>query len=369
MISFHKNTLEIIDSTGPNLLAPSEEYCHLWFNQNLKLDHFQFTKSCSQSLELALLTLNLPLGSEVILPSYAFVSLANAINNLGLKCIFVDCEASTMNIDATQIEQAITPKTKALICINYGGVSCDYGQIKQLCKKHNLFLVEDNAHGILGKHEDQFLGSLGDISCFSFDHLKNFTCYQGGGIAINNSALLNDYYIASEFGTNRKACLEGKVDFYEWRGRGSNSILAKPLYPILKLQLEKSADIVQKFNSLWQQYQDALTPLQSKGFIELLTIPDYAHHNAHMFWIKTAGLEERHALIAYLLKKGVESSSHYIPLHQSTFGKEVGEFRGVDVNTSTESNKLLRLPLHLGLSKEDVVFVSSCIANFYLAKS
>lgn len=369
MLSFHENTYESFNRSEIEYANSNESFCINWFNQHLKLDHFQFTKSCTQSLELALLTLDLPIGSEVIVPSYAFVSLANAVNNLGLKCIFVDCEASSMNIDASQIEQAITPKTKALICINYGGVSCDFDKIKPLCKQYGLFLVEDNAHGILGKYQDQYLGTLGDISCFSFDHLKNFTCYQGGGIAINNSALLNDYYIASEFGTNRKACLEGKVDFYEWRGRGSNSILAKPLYPILKLQLEKSADIVQNFNSLWLQYQDALTPLQSKGFIELLTIPDYAHHNAHMFWIKTAGLEERQALIAYLLKKGVESSSHYIPLHQSTFGKEVGEFRGVDVNTSTESNKLLRLPLHLGLSKEDVVFVSSCIANFYLAKS
>lgn len=365
MIKFHQNSYEVLSNKPAGQNQFEDDFCKSWFKENLGLSHFAFTKSCTQSLELAILSLNLEPGSEVIMPSYGFVSLANAVNNLGLKCVFVDCEAATMNIDASQIEGALTPKTKAIISINYGGVSCDYDTIRALCTKHQLYLIEDNAHGILGKYKDEFLGSIGDIACFSFDHLKNFTCYQGGGIAINNPELLQNFQISSEFGTNRIARLQGKVDFYEWRGKGLNSIIAKPLIGILSSQLKDASTILKQFNLLWAYYQQKLSPLAEAGQIELSQIPEYAEHQAHIFWIKTKDKQERKALMDYLMEQKIETSSHYEPLHNSAYGKEAGVFRGSDNNTSEESSKLLRLPFHLGLSEADADQVCQAILSFY----
>jgi len=363
---FHQNTYNCLSNKNELSLTEPDAYCQKWFAENHDLNHFFFTKSCTQSLELSIMLLDLPEGAEVIMPSYAFVSLANAVNNMGCNVVFVDCEKDTMNIDPLAIKAAISPKTKAVISINYGGVSCDYQKIKEICTDNQLYLIEDNAHGVLGKYKNDYLGTQGDISTFSFDYLKNFTCFQGGGIAINNKDLLERFYIVSEFGTNRRTYLNGKGNFYEWVGRGTNALVAAPLISLLAPQLEIAHDIVKQFNSNWTHYQRQLQALEKKGLIELSKTPQYAERSAHMFWFKTANLEERTRLIKHLAKKGVTSMSHYVPLHSSKYGQQVAEFRGSDNFTSQESQKLIRLPLYYSLRSQEIEKIVDSVNSFYL---
>lgn len=363
-IVFHKTT-KIEDNSAFDFYIDREKDCVKWFEQELNLSNFYLTKSCTQSLEIALLTLDLPLGSEVILPSYAFVSLANAVTNIGCKCVFVDCEKNTMNIDALVIEEAVTEKTKAIITINYGGIACNYDLINQICKKYNLYLIEDNAHGIKSKYKELYLGGIGDISTFSFDHLKNFTCYQGGGIAINNEALLDKFNTVSQFGTNRNKYFEGKVNHYEWVSKGTNSILALPLTAILYNQITNAKKIIEKFNKIWKMYYDNLLQLEDESKIMLPKIPEYAVHNAHMFWVKTKSNSDREELIQFLKKLNIEVASHYNPLHKSSFGKSNSIFKGKDENTSIESERLLRLPLYYNIEEEEVSRIIFYVNQFY----
>ncbi len=365
LFPFHKNSFTCLTNKVDIAFDKNESFCKNWFAEKHNIERFFFTKSCTQSLELSLMLLRLPKGAEVIMPSYAFVSVANAVTNLGYKAVFVDCEKHTMNIDVKAVKGAVSSLTRAIISINYGGVSCDYAGLKKICEKHKLYLIEDNAHGILGKYKSSLLGTQGDISTFSFDHLKNFTCFQGGGIGINNKALLDNFFIAAEFGTNRHDCLNGKVSHYEWIAQGSNGIIAEPLKYILKTQLLQSEEIASKFNSNWKLYQDKMQPLEKKGVIALSQTPKYATRSAHMFWFKTADPDERKKLMAFLKKKGVPSMSHYEPLHNSQYGREIGEFRGDDKYTTIESKKLLRLPLYLSLSAKDIEFIVKSVRSFY----
>ncbi len=369
MIPFHKNTLDGFNSsvvnTDPTQFESYRIKCSNWFEQAEKYNRVYFVKSCTQSLELALMSLNLPPDSEVILPSYSFVSLANAINNLGHKCIFVDCEKDTMNISVDSLEAAISPKTKAVVVINYAGVACDYDNLKQICTKHNLFLIEDNAHGIKAKYKGKLLGNFGDIATFSFDYLKNLNCYEGGAIIINRTELIPEFNINYEFGTNKIEFLAGNSTFYEWRGKGSNSRLAPPLFPYLSFQLEAAESIIAEFQRKWWLYQKYLEPLEAEGKIGRTVLPEYAEHNCHMFWFKTASIAERAKLIDYLKTRNIQASFHYTPLHPSKYGKLVGEFRGEDVNTTTESEKLLRLPLFYSLKEEELNSIVDAILAFY----
>lgn len=370
MISFHSNTYEQLlqnkqifnqDLNG----CDSNKTIKDWFLMHSNIENFFLTKSCTQSLELAIVLLDLPKESEVIMPSYSFVSLANAVNNFGHKCVFVDCEKNTMNIDSNCIESAITSKTKAIITINYGGIACDYDSIRSLCKKYDLFLIEDNAHGIKGMYKNEILGTIGDISCFSFDHMKNFTAYQGGGIAINNKIFLDQFFILSEFGTNRKLKLQGDIDFYEWIGKGTNSILAEPLAKILWHQLKHFDFIQDYFNNLWNFYYKSLIHLENEEFIILPIIPDYCSHNAHMFWFKTKSKKDRVLLIEFLKKNGILAQSHYFPLHNSKYGSINSRFIGEDLNTTNESDKLLRFPLHLGINESIILKIAKVISEFF----
>lgn len=365
MIPFHIATCELNDFKKNLIKDLNDEQIRKFVAEKLKCNNFFFTKSCTQSLEIAFLTLDLPFGSEVIIPSYSFVSLANAVNNIGLKCVFVDCEEHTMNINVDSIEESITSKTKAILSINYGGISCDYDRILDLCKKHKLYLIEDNAHGILGKYKKMTLGSIGDIACFSFDHLKNFSCFQGGGISINNKSLLNKYHISSDFGTNRKACLTGKVDFYEWVGKGTNTILANPLQNLIFNQIKDTSLIINKFNLIWNRYYNNLKPLEEAGCISLTKIPYYAKHNAHMFWIFTNSELEKDSLIKFLKENNIQSASHYVPLHNSYFGKQNGLNSKKLNNTEILSKLIVRLPMYYSIQNEEIDKVSKKLFQFF----
>lgn len=339
--------------------------CEAWFKEGHGLDNFYLTKSCTSALELSGLALGIKPGDEVIMPSYAFVSCGNAFAMLGAKCKYVDVYADSMNIDDTKLEQAITDRTKAIVTINYAGVACNYTAIRAIADKHQLYIIEDNAHGAGAKQGDKSLGSFGDVACFSFDHLKNITCGQGGGIVINNPALLDTFFVHYEFGTNRRSFFNGKADRYEWKGLGGNHPLSELNAAMLYAQLLDSEKINAEFVRLWQLYKTGLSELEKQGKIVLPSPKAVDKHNAHCFFIKTDSADERIALIKNLHYKGINAQFHYTPLHSSEYGKAAGEFRGADEVTTTESRKLLRLPLYYGLNDEEVTYVLQSIHEFY----
>jgi dTDP-4-amino-4,6-dideoxygalactose transaminase len=327
--------------------------------------HFHLTKSCTQSLEIAVAGLPIPRGSEILLPSYAFVSCANAIHNFGHRCVFVDCDPDTMNISPSAIEAAISPLTRAVMTINYGGVSCDYEAIKAICKQHQLYLIEDNAHGYLAKSGSVFLGNFGDISTISFDHMKNISCEEGGGISVNHTDLLPIFRTALEFGTNRADYFEGKVREYEWKSSGSNCHLAESLVEMLYQQMLDAPQIISKLQENWASYRLLLQPLEEAGFIKMAVFPSEVQTNGHIFWLKTETPELRVALIQHLKAEQIFAAFHYSALHQSEFGKKTGVFRGEDLYTTLGSQTLVRLPQHHFLTEEQVFRVVQSVFRFY----
>jgi dTDP-4-amino-4,6-dideoxygalactose transaminase len=342
-----------------------KEKCTAYFQKQYNNPYFYFAKSCTQSLEVALMSLRLPEGKEVILPSYAYVSLANAVMLNGLKCIFVDIEPRTMNVSPQAIEDAITSDTGAILTLNYSGVACDYGQIRSICEKYSLPIIEDNAHGINCKKNGRLLGTFGDISTISFDMLKNVGCFEGGGIMFNQSSLLELYHSVGLMGTNRAEFFKGDVSHYEWVSMGTNTSLAAPLYAILFAQLEHSEELCAIQRSKWNYYYHLLSALGEKGYIQLPGLSADDDHNGHIFWIKVRDEEERSGLVAFLNARSIQATFHYYPLHNSIMGKKVGEFRGKDEYTTRDSSRLLRLPIYHDLSQEDIEYVVASVFDFY----
>ena len=367
-IPFHKSTpFQSAQPLDDNDSGDALFFCVDWFKKNVDARPFFLTKSCTQSLELALSILELPTGSEVIIPSYGFVSLANAVVQNDLKCVFVDCDPKTMNICPDAIENAIGPSTKALITINYAGVSCDYARIIPMCRKHGLFLIEDNAHGLGSTFQNRPLGSIGDVSTFSFDRLKNITCSEGGGVAFNNPELVKKYRLRAEFGTNRSEYEQGVVSEYEWVGPGTNAQIAGPLVSILAAQLLQSEQITDRFKRHWNTYYELFSASQIINPVQLPFIPEYCSHNGYMFWIMLSDSGQRTALLQFLKQKGIDARFHYTPLHSSRYGHAVGELRGDVKNTTSGSGKLIRLPLYYSITQEEIEYVVHQIIAFLSA--
>lgn len=368
IIPLFKNTYQQLDqSQAADSLTDqnSTVVCKQFLSRSIGNEDVFFTKSCTQSLELALMILDLPPRSEVIIPSYGFVSLANAVAMFGHTCVFVDCEIDTLNISAKAIEAAITSKTKAVITINYGGVPCDYIRISEICKKNNLWLVEDNAHGLFSNFNGTPLGSFGDISTFSFDHLKMITSYEGGALAINNKLLLELAATCTDMGTNRSDFRHGLAPFYEWTSLGTNSALAAPLFDILKRQFNGATTILNWFIRAWRYYQEALEPLFTKHGIGGAHIYDGINTNGYIFWIMTRSANERISLIAKLRTKGITLSPHYSALHVSEFGKAKHQFSGNMKNTEKAVTQMVRLPLFYGITQEEQKRVVFEIEQYY----
>ncbi|MDB5282736.1 MAG: TDP-4-oxo-6-deoxy-D-glucose aminotransferase [Bacteroidota bacterium] len=329
------------------------------------VEKFFLTKSCTHSLELAAIILDIKPGDEIILPSYAFVSCANAFALRGATCVFVDIHPGSMIVDETKIESAITKKTKAILTLNYASVGCNYAVIKDIAKRHNLYIVEDNAHGIGAQHEGAFLGTFGDISTFSFDHMKNVSCGQGGGISINNPALLEKFYVHYEFGTNRRSFMAGSGDSYEWKNIGSNYPISELNASMLFAQLEKMEAINSRFMQLWNSYYAQLKQLDEKKLITLPAPPQTANNNGHCFFIKVKDDEKKKKLVNYLLENDIQARFHYTPLHSSKFGADNGRFNGEDKYTSAEAHRLLRLPIYFDMKDADLNFVVEVVNRFY----
>lgn len=323
------------------------------------------TTSCTHSLEMSAILADIKAGDEVIMPSYTFVSTANAFVLRGAKIVFVDIRPDTMNIDENLIEDAVTNKTKAIVPVHYAGVGCEMDTILDIAKRHNLAVIEDAAQGVMAFYKDKALGSIGDIGCFSFHETKNYSMGEGGATLINKASFAERAEIIREKGTNRSRFLRGQVDKYTWVDIGSSYLPSELNAAYLLCQLENAEKINNQRLSSWQMYYDKLKPLADKGYIELPYIPKECRHNAHMFYIKSKDLEERTRLISYLKGNGVATAFHYVPLHSSPAGTNFGIFHGEDKYTTKESERLLRLPMYYGLEEKDIETVVEHIMNFY----
>ena len=323
------------------------------------------TTSCTHALEMAAMLCGINPGDEVIMPSYTFVSTADAFVLRGANIVFVDIRPDTMNINERLIEAAITPRTKAIVAVHYAGVGCEMDAIMQIAKAHAIFVVEDAAQSVMARYKGCPLGGIGDFGCFSFHETKNYSMGEGGAIIIRNAAAFEQAEIIREKGTDRSRFYRGQVDKYTWIEAGSSylpsDLNAAYLYP----QLQQAEMINEDRLNSWHMYHALLEPLAKAGHITCPTVPEDCMHNAHMYYIKTAGLDERTRLLAHLNTRGIGAVFHYVPLHSAAAGQRFGRFHGEDVYTTKESERLIRLPMYYGLYREDLHRVVQAVFDFY----
>lgn len=339
--------------------------CNKWIEEKTGTAKALLTTSCTHATEMAALLSDIQPGDEVIMPSYTFVSTADAFVLRGAKVVFVDIRPDTMNIDENLIEDAITDRTKAIIPVHYAGVSCEMDVIMNIAKKYNLIVIEDAAQGIMSTYKGKALGTIGDYGCFSFHETKNYSMGEGGAILIRDKKNIEQAEIVREKGTNRSKFFRGQIDKYTWVAAGSSYLPSELNAAYLWAQLEKAQEIFDDRMNSWKKYYRLLKPLQEQEKIELPYIPEGCEHNAHMFYIKTKNLEERTLLMSYLKMQGISAVFHYIPLHSAPAGIELGEFHGEDRYTTRESERLLRLPLYYGLKEEDLQYIVQKVVDFF----
>ncbi len=349
--------------------GPYTEKCHTWFEEKLNCEKVLLTTSCTHALEIAAILLDIQEGDEIIMPSYTFVSTANAFVLRGAKIVFVDVRSDTMNIDETLIEAAITSKTKVIVPVHYAGVSCEMDTIMAIAEKYNLYVIEDAAQGMMSTYKGKPLGTIGHFGTYSFHETKNYTSGgEGGLLIINNKRFSNRAEIIREKGTNRSQFFRGAIDKYSWVDVGSSYLPSELNTAYLFGQLEGAEVINNDRLASWSKYFEGLSDLKKSGDIKLPTIPDGCRHNAHMFYIKVKDLKERKILLEYLKEHGVFAVFHYVPLHSSKAGEKFGIFFGQDKFTTNESDCLIRLPMYYGLKDEEIQIVVELIKSFFTKK-
>ena len=340
--------------------------CQAWFEESLGCPKTLLTPSCTAALEMAAILLDIQSGDEVIMPSYTFVSTANAFVLRGAKIVFVDIRPDTMNMDEKLIEVAITPKTKAIVPVHYAGVGCEMDVIMDVANRHGVFVVEDAAQGMMSSYKGKPLGTIGHIGAFSFHETKNYTSAgEGGLLIINDEQFINRAEIIREKGTNRSLFFRGMADKYSWVDIGSSYLMNDVSAAYLWGNIKKATEINENRINSWNGYYDGLQELEDKGFLKLPTIPDACAHNAHMFYIKVKDLETRTELLEYLKQNDILSVFHYIPLHSAPAGLKFGRFDGADVCTTTESERLVRLPMHYGMNIGSIEKVIKNVKGFF----
>lgn len=359
----------IADAIESKKLSGDGKYsklCQQWFEQHLLCKKTLLMPSCTHALELAAILLDIKQGDEVIMPSYTFVSTANAFVLRGAKIVFVDIRPDTMNIDETKIEDAITHKTKAIVPVHYAGVACEMDTIMSLAHKYNLFVVEDSAQGMMSTYKGKALGTIGHLGTYSFHETKNYTSGgEGGLLLINDENFIERAEIIREKGTNRSQFFRGMVDKYTWSDIGSSYLPSELQAAYLFAQLEGANEINEARLKTWNNYYQALKPLEDQNFLSLASIPSECKHNAHMFYIKVKDLTQRTELLEHLKKSDISAVFHYVPLHSSPFGEKVTEFYGCDVFTTSESEKIIRLPLWYGMKNFDFEIVVAAIYKYF----
>lgn len=342
--------------------------CTNWFQERYHRKVL-FTTSCTHALEMAALLCDIKPGDEVIMPSFTFVSTADAFVLRGAKIKFVDIRPDTMNINEKLIEPAITEKTKAIVPVHYAGVSCEMDTILEIAKKYSLYVIEDAAQGMMSTYKGRTLGTLGDFGTYSFHETKNYTMGEGGLIFVNREEYVHMAEIIREKGTNRSQYFRGEIDKYSWVDKGSSYLPSELNMAYLLPQLEIAEEINSRRIKLWDLYYEQLSGLKQQGKIELPYIPTECTHNAHMFYIKAKNLDERTRLIEYLKQNGIKAVFHYVPLHTSIAGRKFGQFVGEDQYTTKESDRLLRLPMFYALKEDEVIYVTGKIKEFYRENS
>lgn len=351
--------LDTIDKKKLSGDGPYSKKCHAWLENHLNAPKALLTTSCTDALEMAAILLGIENGDEVIMPSYTFVSSANAFAVRGAKIVFVDINPKTMNIDEKKIAEAITNRTKAILVVHYGGWSADMDLVMAISKQYNIPVVEDAAQALGSTFNNKPLGSFGAISCFSFHETKNVNCGEGGVIIINDPALVQRSEIIRDKGTNRSLFLRGQVDKYTWVDLGSSFLPSELNAAFLYAQLESFSMITERRLQLWNNYK-----LQLESTFEILKPSERCEHNAHLFAIKLKDIEERTDFISFLGSKNILAVFHYVPLHSSVGGKKFGRMHGEDVFTTKESNRLVRLPLYFSMTDTQQVTVINAVKSF-----
>lgn len=345
--------------------GPYTKKCSQWFEERTGTAKCLLTPSCTHATELAALLADIKPGDEVIMPSYTFVSTADAFVLRGATPVFVDIRPDTMNIDERLIEAAVTEKTRAIVPVHYAGVACEMDAIMEIAKRHGLLVIEDAAQGVLASYKGKALGTIGDFGCYSFHETKNYSMGEGGALLIRDEKYIEDAEVIREKGTNRSKFHRGQVDKYTWVNLGSSYLPSDMNAAYLYAQLERAEEINNARLACYRRYQENLEPLKEAGKLELPAVPEGCVHNAHMFFVKAADIEERTRLIQYLGENGIMSVFHYVPLHTAPAGLRFGRFHGEDKYTTRESERLTRLPMYYGLTLEQVDDICRCIRKFY----
>ena len=344
--------------------GPFTKACSQWMTKALGSRHALLTTSCTHALEMAAFLAKIQPGDEVIMPSYTFVSTADAFVLRGAKIVFVDIRPDTMNIDETKIEAAITDRTKAIVPVHYAGVACEMDVIMAIARKHQLVVIEDAAQGVNAFYKGKALGTIGDYGCYSFHETKNYSMGEGGALLFQDDSKLEAAEVLREKGTNRSKFFRGQIDKYTWVGYGSSYLPSDLNAAYLYAQLKEADTINDKRKAIYDHYHERLQPLAEKRVIERPYISPDAVHNAHMYYLKVKDLETRTRLIAYLKSREIMCVFHYIPLHSSPAGKKYGRFHGEDCFTTKESERLMRLPMFYNMSLEQAEEVVKTIIQF-----
>lgn len=375
MIPFNKVPLigneekYVLESIRSSKISGDGEFtkrCQKWFEERLGCKKALLTPSCTHALEMAAILADIGPGDEVIMPSYTFVSTANAFVLRGAKIVFVDVRSDTMNINETLIEHAITEKTKAIVLVHYAGVACEMDVAMEIAGRYNLLVIEDAAQGMMSSYKGRALGTIGHLGAYSFHETKNYTSAgEGGLLIINDDSFKERAEIIREKGTNRNQFFRGMADKYSWVDIGSSYLANDISAAYLWGQLELAEVINENRLNSWGLYHDGLKELENSGHLELPIIPNHCLHNAHMFYIKVKDLNTRTALLDYLKQNDINAAFHYVPLHSSAAGIKYGRFNGEDVFTTIESEKIIRLPMYYGLDTVNIKKVCEAIMSYF----
>jgi len=338
--------------------------CQQFFEKRYGFQKTLLTTSCSDALEMAALLLDIQPGDEVIMPSYTFVSTANAFMLRGANILFADSGPSNPNIDASLIESLITSKTRAIVVVHYGGIACDMDKVILVANRHGIPIVEDAAQGIDSYYKEKPLGSIGVLGAFSFHETKNITSGEGGMLVVNDPKFIEKAEITWEKGTNRAAFARGEVEKYEWVGLGSSYLPNELTAAFLYGQLEHLDAIQQKRKEIWQKYFDRLSAIARKGCLQLPDVPEYASHNGHLFYILTTSSHERKQLLAHLLNRGIHAVFHYLSLHSSPYYQSKHDGRQLP-NCDRYASTLIRLPFYFALTDSEIDYIVEAIQDFY----
>lgn len=360
-LGYIKNAIESNHISGD---GPFTIKCHQFLEKSLGVNKALLTTNCTHALEMSALLLNFEPGDEVIVPSFTFVSTVNAFTLRGAKPVFADIRPDTLNIDETKIELLINDHIKAIYVVHYAGVGCEMDRILEIAHKHNLSVVEDNAHGLFGYYRGKLLGTFGCMATQSFHETKNISCGEGGALLINDPDLVERAEIIREKGTNRSRFFRGQVDKYTWVDLGSSYLPSDILAAVLFSQFEEAEEIQQKRKRIWLRYREGLENWALTNSVQLPFVPDYCEQSYHMFYLLFPDLKNRQDFIAYLKSKNINAVFHYVPLHTSDMGKGFGYKAGDLPITESVSDRLVRLPFYNDLGVEDQDYVIQLINKF-----